>query len=102
MFQIFKAEVENQLDRKIKVVRSNRDGEYYGKYNEVGHNLGPFVRFLQDNGIITQYTVPGMPRHYGVAKRRNRTLLNMFKVWLVTQVFLGFCGVKLSELPRIF
>ena len=29
-FKIFKAEVENQLDKKIKIVRLDRGGEYYG------------------------------------------------------------------------
>ena len=29
-FKIFKAEVENQLDKRIKIVRSDRGGEYYG------------------------------------------------------------------------
>ena len=29
-FKIFKAEVENQHNIKIKVVRSDRGGEYYG------------------------------------------------------------------------
>ena len=43
-FKIYKAEVENQLDRKIKVVRSDRGGEYYGKYDESGRNPGPFAR----------------------------------------------------------
>jgi hypothetical protein len=31
-FKIFKVEVENQLERKIKVVRSDRGGEYYGRH----------------------------------------------------------------------
>jgi hypothetical protein len=35
-FKIFKAEVENQHDRKIKVVRSDRGGEYYGKHTTYG------------------------------------------------------------------
>ena len=71
MLQIFKAGVENQLDKKIKVVRFDRDGKYYGRYDETGRNLGPFARFLQDNGIIAQYTMPGMPQQNGVAERRN-------------------------------
>ena len=29
-FKIFKAEVENQLDKRIKIVRSDCGGEYYG------------------------------------------------------------------------
>lgn len=28
-----KAEVENQLRKRIKSVRSDHDGEYYGKYD---------------------------------------------------------------------
>jgi hypothetical protein len=28
MFKYYKNKVENQLDRKIKVIRSDRDGEY--------------------------------------------------------------------------
>ena len=35
-FKIYKAEVENQQNRKIKVVRSDRDGEYYDRYDSLG------------------------------------------------------------------
>ena len=45
MFKIYKAEVENQLKRKIKVVKSDHDGEYYGKYNGSDRCPGPFVNF---------------------------------------------------------
>ena len=37
-FKIFKAEVEIQNDRKIKVVRSNCGGEYYGRH--ISYGLG--------------------------------------------------------------
>ena len=43
-YKVYKIEVENQLDRKIKVVRSNKDGEYYGRYDESVCNLEPFVK----------------------------------------------------------
>ena len=33
MVKIYKAEVENQLNRRIKAVRSNHCGEYYNKYD---------------------------------------------------------------------
>ena len=33
MFKMYKAEVENQHNRKIKTVRSDSDGEYYGRYD---------------------------------------------------------------------
>jgi hypothetical protein len=31
-FKIFKAEVENQHNKKIKIVRSDRGGEYYERH----------------------------------------------------------------------
>lgn len=34
--KIFKAKIENQLNKKIKTVRSNRGGEYYYRYNGLG------------------------------------------------------------------
>ena len=79
VFKVFKTEVENQLDLKIKVVRSDRGGEYYGKYDEQGRHPAPFARYLQDCGIVAQYTHPGTPEQNGVAERRNRTLKDMVR-----------------------
>jgi hypothetical protein len=45
-FKIFKAKVENQHDIKIKVVRSDRGGEYYGLHIPYDQVPGPFARFL--------------------------------------------------------
>jgi hypothetical protein len=45
-FKIFKADVENQHDLKIKVVRSDRGGEYYGRHTTYGQIPRPFARFL--------------------------------------------------------
>ena len=45
MFKIYKAEVENQLNKKIKVVRSDHDSEYYSRYNRSGRCSEPFVNF---------------------------------------------------------
>ena len=33
------------------MVHYDRGGEYYGKYDEMGHNLGPFAKFLHECGI---------------------------------------------------
>lgn len=33
-FKVFKNEVGKQLDVNIKILRSDRGGEYYGKYSE--------------------------------------------------------------------
>ena len=45
-FKVFKAEVENQCGKHIKIVRSDRGGEYYGKYTENGQAPGAFAKFL--------------------------------------------------------
>ena len=35
--------------------------------------------YLQENGIVTQYSMPGDPQQNGVAERRNRTLMDMVR-----------------------
>ncbi|KAL0453767.1 UNVERIFIED_CONTAM: hypothetical protein Slati_1354800 [Sesamum latifolium] len=45
-FKVFKAEVEKQCDKQIKIVRSDRGGEYFGRYTEGGQAPGPFAKFL--------------------------------------------------------
>jgi hypothetical protein len=63
-FKIFKAEVENQHDIKIKVVRSDLGGEYYGRHTPYGQVPGPFGSFLQENDIVAQYSML-YPDRYG-------------------------------------
>ncbi|KAL4355016.1 hypothetical protein GQ457_06G004800 [Hibiscus cannabinus] len=81
-FKIFKAEVKKQCGKQIKIVRRDRGGEYYGRYTEYGQVPAPFVKFLQDNGIIGQYTMSGSPDQNGVMERRNRTLMDMVRSML--------------------
>ena len=69
-FKLFQNEVENQLDKKIKALRSDRGGEYLS--NE-------FDDHLRNCGIVSQLTPPGTPQLNGVAERRNRTLLDMVR-----------------------
>ncbi|KAK0594590.1 hypothetical protein LWI29_005899 [Acer saccharum] len=47
MFKAFKAEVENQLEKHIKILRSDRGGEYLS---------GEFQQYLIDNGIVSQFS----------------------------------------------
>lgn len=47
-FQAFKVNVELQKGRKIKVVRLDRDGEYYEQYDETGCSPGSLVRYLME------------------------------------------------------
>ena len=36
VFKSYKAKVENQLEKKIKFIRSDHGGEYYGRYDGLG------------------------------------------------------------------
>ena len=72
MFKCFKAEVELQLNKRIKAIRSDRDGEYYGRYDGSCEQCkGPFAHFIDECGIVPQYTLPGSPAMNGVSERRN-------------------------------
>ena len=50
-FVLYKTKVENRLNKKIKVLRSDRGGEYES----------PFVEFCVQNGIIHETTTPYSP-----------------------------------------
>ena len=52
-FKKFRAEVENQLGKCIKAIRSDHGGEYL---------LGDFKDYLTQNGIVSQLTAPGTPQ----------------------------------------
>jgi transposase InsO family protein len=80
--EVYITEVESQLERKVKIIRSDRGGEYYGKYCESGQCLGPFAKLLEKHGICAQYTMPGTPQQNGVAERRNHTLMDMDMIML--------------------
>ena len=69
-FKIFKAEVENQLNKKIKGVRSDRGGEFYGRNDASSEQCpGSFARYLEQSGIVPQYTMPGTPSMNDIAER---------------------------------
>jgi transposase InsO family protein len=66
-FKEFQSEVENQLGKKIKHLRSDRGGEYLSY---------EFGMHLKTCGIVPQLTPAGTPQRNGVSERRNRTLLD--------------------------
>jgi transposase InsO family protein len=81
-FKVFNAEVENQHNIKIKIVKSDRGGEYYAHHTSYGQVPGPFARFLQENGIVDQFSMSGDPQQNGVAEKHNRTLMDMVRSML--------------------
>lgn len=92
-FNVFKVEVEKQAWSK-----SDRSGEYYGRYTEDT----PFAMFLKEHGIVAHYTMPGSSGQNGVAERRNITLMDMVWSMLVTPSFLNPCGQKLLKQQCIY
>ncbi|GJR44833.1 retrotransposon protein, putative, ty1-copia subclass [Tanacetum coccineum] len=69
-FMVFKNEVENQLGKTIKAIRSDRGGEYISQ---------EFKDYLKAYGIVQQLTPPYSPQHNGVSERRN-PLRNMVPI----------------------
>ena len=65
VFIKYKNEVENQLSKKIKRLKTNRGGEY---------ESNPFNSFCEDHGIIYKTTPPYSLESNEVAKRKNKTL----------------------------
>ncbi|GJX42892.1 retrotransposon protein, putative, ty1-copia subclass [Tanacetum coccineum] len=55
-FKVFQKEVENQLGKTIKLLRSDRGGEYMSQ---------EFLDHLKDHGIIAHRTPPYTPQHNG-------------------------------------
>ena len=72
MFIIYKAEVENQLNKNIKILKFDRGEEYESnKFSELCANFGI---------ITTPYT----PQQNGIVKRKNRTLKEMVNSMFVS------------------
>lgn len=72
----------------VKVVRSNRDGEDYEKFDENGQNLGLFWKLIQNWGICAQYTMPGSPHQNKIVKRQNHTLMGVVRSMLSYNIIL--------------
>ncbi|GKE57909.1 retrotransposon protein, putative, ty1-copia subclass [Tanacetum coccineum] len=93
MFKTFQNEVENQLGKTIKALRSDRGGEYLSQ---------EFLDHLRSRGIISQLTPPYTPQHNGVSERRNQTLLDMVRSMMsLTTLPMSFWGYALESAARI-
>nr|GEV69300.1 Gag-Pol polyprotein [Tanacetum cinerariifolium] len=61
-FVLYKTEVENQLGKKIKVIRSDKGGEYVSSFSEL----------YAKHGIRHEFTAPYSPKQNSIAERNNR------------------------------
>ena len=78
-FKEFKPELEKQLRRHIKSLRSDRGDEYM--------SIEFVFFFLKERVILSQHSAPGTPQQNGVAERRNRTLLDMVRSMMSFSTF---------------
>lgn len=81
-FKKFRALVEDGKERKIKVLRTDRGGEFLSK---------EFSQYCEEAGIVRHYTNPYTPQQNGVVERRNRTVMGMARSLL-----------KEKEMPAFF
>ena len=88
-FTMYITEVERQLERNVKIIRSDRGDEYYGKYDESRHCPGPFAKLLEKHDICVHYIIPGIPQQNGVAEKRNHTLIDMVRSMLHYYYYYG-------------
>ena len=88
-FCYFKSLVEKQSGQYIKVLRTDRGGEYISK---------EFLRFCRENGIHKQFTTRYTPKQNGFAERKNKTIMDMVR----KSIFQMSIGLKLSIVQCIF
>nr|GEV19963.1 hypothetical protein [Tanacetum cinerariifolium] len=92
-FKVFKNEVDNQLEKTIKDLRSDRGGEYISQ---------EFKDYLKAFRIVQQLTPLYTPQHNGVFERRNNTLLDMVRSMMnVTTLPLSFWDYAQESTTRI-
>lgn len=64
---------ENQLGKRLKILRTDRGGEFVNKQMQ---------QYFKEKGIIHQLTAPYTPEQNGVAERKNRSLMEMARCML--------------------
>ena len=67
IFKEFRQKVEMELRLKLRMLRTDRGGEF------TSHE---FEKYCKDNGIARQLTAPYSPQQNGVVERKNRTVLS--------------------------
>nr|GEV62389.1 zinc finger, CCHC-type [Tanacetum cinerariifolium] len=84
-FDTFKEDkklIENELRTTLKILRTDRGGEFTS--NE-------FKQYCKENGIARQLTAPYSPQQNGLVERRNRTIMSTTR-----------CMMKATNMPQNF
>ncbi|GKC25788.1 putative ribonuclease H-like domain-containing protein [Tanacetum coccineum] len=74
ILKTFITEIENQLDHKVKVIRSDNGTEFKNSIMN---------QFCEIKGIKREFSVARTPQQNGVAERKNRTLIEAARTMLV-------------------
>jgi hypothetical protein len=74
-FKIYKAKLENQLEKKIKRFSSDQGGDYFSNELDL---------FCIEHSIIHERTLPYSTQSNGVVERKNHTLTDLFNCMLDT------------------
>nr|GEW99969.1 ribonuclease H-like domain, reverse transcriptase, RNA-dependent DNA polymerase [Tanacetum cinerariifolium] len=81
-FKEYKNSIENELRTTLKMLRTDRGGEF---------TLNEFTQYCKENGIARQFTAPYSPQQNGVVERRNRTIMST-----------TICMMKTTNMPQNF
>ncbi|GKC67238.1 putative ribonuclease H-like domain-containing protein [Tanacetum coccineum] len=74
ILKTFITEIENQLDYKVKVIRSDNGTEFKNS---------AMNQFCEMKGIKREFSIVRTPQQNGVAERKNRTLIEIARTMLV-------------------
>ncbi|KAL6329854.1 hypothetical protein AAG906_037954 [Vitis piasezkii] len=75
LFLIHEKSQSLDVFKTFKAKAIDRGGEYYGRYDGSGEQRpGPFAKYLEECGIVPQYTMPGSPSMNGVEKDKTEPL----------------------------
>jgi transposase InsO family protein len=58
-------------------VCSDQGEEYYRRHTPYGQIPGPFVKNLEENVIVAEYSLPYEPQQNGIVERWNHNLMDM-------------------------
>jgi transposase InsO family protein len=73
-FKIYKEMVENEMDSRIKCLRSDNGGEFTSK---------EFMDYCSNHGIKRKFFVARTPQQNGVVERKNRTVQEMARTMIM-------------------
>jgi transposase InsO family protein len=73
-FKIYKEMVENEMDSRIRCLRSDNGGEFTSK---------EFMDYCNNHGIKRQFFIVRTPQHNGVVERNNNTIQEMAQTMIM-------------------